>query len=391
MTLFSLPVAPTRAAAVPIGFKSFHGRALHVPVARRPRSAGRTASSSTTACRQRQAWDDLADAVGNVPSGKRARDAASAPAGSLRRQLADGGFPLLVEALPPRGTSELDGWAASFAALAGRLPGRIAAFSPFGNGNRAGSLASAALLERRTGGDLLGACALGVRQVLAVTGDPAPHSPHQHPHIPASPDAAAAPEHIDPAFRRAVFNFDSFKLISLMARLRDEGLGFDGTPAAVPPELLVGAAANPCGPPSPEDQARRTAAKIAAGADFFATQPVLDAAAFAAFHAALRDLGVPERSYFIAGVPICTSVAKTRNMLQAWTASPPGAEWAWAREVEDRAEFRRRGRALAVQQARLLREAFGADGVLLYPLCAGEADLLESVEEVAAALSAPAS
>jgi methionine synthase / methylenetetrahydrofolate reductase(NADPH) len=102
--------------------------------------------------------------------------------------------------------------------------------------------------------DLLGAHAVGLRNVLAVTGDP--------PKMGTYPDATA------------VFDIDSIGLISFI-QLLNRGLDFAGQPIGGQTALFVGAGCNP-GHIDPELEAERFRRKVDAGAEFFFSQPVFD-------------------------------------------------------------------------------------------------------------------
>jgi homocysteine S-methyltransferase len=109
--------------------------------------------------------------------------------------------------------------------------------------------------------DLLGAHAMGLRNVLLVTGDP--------PRVGDYPDATA------------VYEVDSIGLTNLVAKL-NRGQDIGGQPIGQPTAFHIGVAANP-GAFDVEQEIRRFAYKIDAGAEFAITQPVFDVAALRAF------------------------------------------------------------------------------------------------------------
>ena len=125
-------------------------------------------------------------------------------------------------------------------------------------------------------GDLLGAWALGVRNLLAVTGDP--------PKLGNYPDATA------------VFDVDSIGLVHILSRL-NRGLDAAGGPIGEPTGFFVAVGANP-GAIDPDHEAERLRAKIDAGAECVITQPVFDPAVLARFLGRAAHLPVP----VIAGV-----------------------------------------------------------------------------------------
>ena len=102
--------------------------------------------------------------------------------------------------------------------------------------------------------DLMGAHAVGLRNILAVTGDP--------PKMGTYPDATA------------VFDIDSVGLINFIQRM-NRGLDFSGEPIGGQTALFVGAGCNP-GAIDPEFEAERFGRKVEAGAEYFFSQPVFD-------------------------------------------------------------------------------------------------------------------
>jgi methylenetetrahydrofolate reductase (NADPH) len=130
-------------------------------------------------------------------------------------------------------------------------------------------------------GDLLGASALGVKNVLCLTGD----------------DVTAG----DQPEAKRVFDFDSLHLLRTARIMRDQGIFLSGRKLRVAPRLFLGAAENPFAPPV-HWRAQRLAKKAEAGADFVQTQYVFDVKVFREFMARVRDLGAHERIYILAGV-----------------------------------------------------------------------------------------
>ena len=112
-------------------------------------------------------------------------------------------------------------------------------------------------------GDLLGAAAMGVRNVLCLTGD----------------DVTAG----DQPEAKRVFDFDSIQLLRTAKIMRDEGMFLSGRKLTTPPRYLLGAAANPFVPPF-DWRPLRLAKKIAAGADFIQTQYCFDVPRLVALH-----------------------------------------------------------------------------------------------------------
>jgi len=130
-------------------------------------------------------------------------------------------------------------------------------------------------------GDLLGAAALGVKNVLCLTGD----------------DVTAG----DQPEAKRVFDFDSLQLLRTITILRDQGMFLSGRKLTTPPRVFLGAAENPFAPPL-DWRPHRLAKKIEAGAEFIQTQYVFDVEVFRKFMARVRDLGLHQRAYLLAGV-----------------------------------------------------------------------------------------
>ena len=130
-------------------------------------------------------------------------------------------------------------------------------------------------------GDLLGAAAMGVRNVFCITGD----------------DVSVG----DQPEAKRVFDFDSIQLLRTARMMRDESVFLSGRKLTTPPRLFLGAAANPFVPPY-DWRPLRLAKKIAAGADFIQTQYCFDVPRFQKFMQRVRDLGLHEKAFILVGV-----------------------------------------------------------------------------------------
>ncbi len=138
--------------------------------------------------------------------------------------------------------------------------------------------------------DLLGAYALGVRNLLCLTGDHQSFGNH-----PTS---------------KNVFDLDSIQLLQMMAGLRDGKRFLCGEEVkGQEPRFFLGAAANPFADPF-DFRPYRLAKKVAAGADFIQTQLIYNVPRFAEYMERVRRLGLHEKVYILAGVgPIKTAGA----------------------------------------------------------------------------------
>ena len=142
--------------------------------------------------------------------------------------------------------------------------------------------------------DLLGAYALGMRNLLCLSGD--------HQRFGNHPTA------------KNVFDMDSIQLIQMVAQMRDShvfqcGDEFKGQE----PRFFVGAAAAPFADPL-DFRPYRLAKKVQAGADFIQTQLIYDIDAFKVYMEKVRALGLHERTYILAGVGPLKSPGMARYM-----------------------------------------------------------------------------
>jgi len=141
--------------------------------------------------------------------------------------------------------------------------------------------------------DVLGIAALGINNMLCLTGD------HQrfgnHP------------------FAKGVYDLDSVQLVKMVKDMRDEKKFQCGEAMAVEPHLFIGAAENPFADPF-EFRAARLAKKVGAGADFIQTQIIYNVNKFAEWMKMVRDRGLHERVKILAGVAPIKSVGAAKYM-----------------------------------------------------------------------------
>ncbi|MCF6247568.1 MAG: methylenetetrahydrofolate reductase [Desulfobacula sp.] len=129
--------------------------------------------------------------------------------------------------------------------------------------------------------DILGAYAMGIRNMLCLSGDHQTFGNH--------PDA------------KNVHDIDSMQLIAMVKKMRDQGKFLNGEDIDVPPKMFIGAAANPFADPY-EYRVYRLANKIKAGADFIQTQCIFNMEKFRDFMKKTVDMGLHEKCYILAGV-----------------------------------------------------------------------------------------
>jgi methylenetetrahydrofolate reductase (NADPH) len=141
--------------------------------------------------------------------------------------------------------------------------------------------------------DVLGIAALGINNMLCLTGD--------HQKFGNHPTA------------KGVYDLDSIQLVKMVKDMRDDKKFQCGEAMAVEPHLFIGAAENPFADPF-EFRVPRLAKKVAAGADFIQTQIVYNVDKFAEWMKMVRDRGLHERVKILAGVAPVKSVGAAKYM-----------------------------------------------------------------------------
>jgi methylenetetrahydrofolate reductase (NADPH) len=141
--------------------------------------------------------------------------------------------------------------------------------------------------------DLLGAAALGIRNILCLSGDHGRWGDH-----PAA---------------KSVYDLDSTHLIRLARNLVEHSCLDNGRLISPPPRFFVGAAANPFAPPY-DYRPFRLAKKIAAGACFVQTQLIYNVERFRTYMEQVQALGLHEKAYILAGVGPLKSVRQASHM-----------------------------------------------------------------------------
>lgn len=142
--------------------------------------------------------------------------------------------------------------------------------------------------------DLLGAAALGAKNLLCLTGD------HQ--------------KFGDHPMAKGVFDVDSVQLIRMAKILRDEKKFQSGQELkASEPRFFIGAAENPFADPF-QYRAVRLAKKIAAGADFIQTQIIYNVEKFRTWMKMVTDMGLHEKAFILAGVAPLKSAGMAKHM-----------------------------------------------------------------------------
>jgi len=141
--------------------------------------------------------------------------------------------------------------------------------------------------------DVLGAVALGINNILCLSGD--------HQKFGNHPTA------------KNVFDIDSIQLIQTLKVMRDEKKFICGEDISGEVPIYIGAAANPFADPF-EFRVTRLAKKVKAGADFIQTQAIYDVAKFSKWMEIVRNQGLDEQVHILAGIIPIRSVGMARYM-----------------------------------------------------------------------------
>ena len=207
--------------------------------------------------------------------------------------------------------------------------------------------------------DILGAAALGIRNCLCIAGD--------HQSFGAAGKLKGHPG------AKNVYDVDSIQLLSILKKMRDEGLQEGGDPLEAPTPLFIGAAWTPMGDPV-DFRVVRLAKKVAAGADFIQTQGIYDVKGFAEIMKGVRQRGLHEQTAILAGI----IVPKSAGMLRYMNSSVAGVsvpeeliqrfpktkkDASLAEKKEARAESEEIGKRIAVELIEQVRQIKGVRGV----------------------------
>ncbi|RIK86877.1 MAG: 5,10-methylenetetrahydrofolate reductase [Hyphomicrobiales bacterium] len=189
-------------------------------------------------------------------------------------------------------------------------------------------------------GDVLGAAAMGVMNILCLTGDG----------VQAGDQPGAKP----------VFDLDCMSLLQTVRTMRDEARFLSGRNLTTPPAVFLGAAINPFAPPY-DFRPLRLAKKIAAGAQFVQSQYCFDVAMFRDYMARVRDLGLHESCFILCGVGPLASARTARWM----RSNVPGVHIpdAVVARLEGAADQKQEGKRLCIDIIDEVKEIEGVAGI----------------------------
>ena len=141
--------------------------------------------------------------------------------------------------------------------------------------------------------DILGAASFGINNILCLSGD--------HQVFGDCPEG------------QNVFDLDSMQLLQTVRHMRDNGKFLSGDEIKKPPVMFAGAAANPFAEPF-KIRVPRLAKKIAAGAEFIQTQCIYNLDRFEEWMSGVRERGLHEKVYILAGITPMKSLGMARYM-----------------------------------------------------------------------------
>ena len=188
--------------------------------------------------------------------------------------------------------------------------------------------------------DILGAAALGIRNVLCLSGD--------HQKFGSHPQA------------KNVYDLDAIGLIQALKSMRDEKKFLSGDSLTVSPQLYIGAVENPYADPY-EFRAIRLAKKIEAGCDFIQTQGVFNVKKFRDWMKIVRDSGLDGKVHILAGVIPIKSAGMARYMRDYVSGVSLPDEI--VSRMEDAKDPKEEGTRICVEIIEQLKEIEGIHGI----------------------------
>ncbi|MBB5347952.1 methylenetetrahydrofolate reductase [Desulfoprunum benzoelyticum] len=189
--------------------------------------------------------------------------------------------------------------------------------------------------------DILGAASFGINNVLCLSGD--------HQSFGDNPQA------------QNVFDLDSMQLVQTVRRMRDEGRFLSGDEIKVPPNMFVGAAANPFADPF-KIRVPRLAKKIAAGAEFIQTQCIYNVEKFELWMQGVRDRGLHDKVFILAGITPMRSVGMAKYLRKSVPGMDVPEELIKRLSGVEKEKQAAEGITIAVETIQRLKEVKGVAG-----------------------------
>jgi methylenetetrahydrofolate reductase (NADH) len=190
--------------------------------------------------------------------------------------------------------------------------------------------------------DILGATALGIKNVLCLSGD--------HQRFGDHPEG------------KNVFDLDSVQLLATFKKMRDEKKFLNDKELEGAPEIFIGAASNPFADPF-EYRVHRLAKKIAAGADFIQTQCIYNMDKFREFMKQAVDMGLHQKAYILAGITPMKSVGMANYMAKFVPGMDVPPEVVKRLKGVDKKDQGAEGIKMAIEQIEEMKEMEGVAGV----------------------------
>ena len=298
---------------------------------------------------------------------------------NLEKVLDSGRFAITTEAGPPKGTSptviQRKGELLRFCCDAVNMTDNQTAIV------RMSSLAGCILLKQQSvdpvmqivcrdrnriaiQSDVLGAVALGIGNILCLSGD--------HQKFGNHPTA------------KNVFDIDSIQLIQTLKNMRDEKKFLSGEDITGEVPLFIGAAANPYADPF-EFRVVRLAKKVKAGADFIQTQAVYDVAKFARWMEMVTERGLDKEVHILAGLIPIRSVGMARYMRDYVSGVSVPDEI--ITRMEQAKNAKEEGARIILEVIEQLKEIPGIHGIHI--MAVGWEDIIPEIVEKAGLLPRP--
>ncbi|KJS15412.1 MAG: methylenetetrahydrofolate reductase [Hoeflea sp. BRH_c9] len=189
-------------------------------------------------------------------------------------------------------------------------------------------------------GDVLGGAAMGVGNILCLTGDG----------VQAGDQPGAKP----------VFDLDCMSLLETIRIMRDNGKFLSGRKLTTPPQVFLGAAINPFAPPY-DFRPHRLAKKIAAGAQFVQSQYCYDVPMFRTYMQKVRELGLTDQCFILCGVGPLAS-ARTAKWMRANVPGVHIPDHIIAR-LEGATDQKKEGKQICIDIINEVKEIDGVSGI----------------------------
>lgn len=212
--------------------------------------------------------------------------------------------------------------------------------------------------------DVLGALALGIGNILCLSGD--------HQKFGNHPSA------------RGVFDIDSIQLIQVLKNIRDEKKFICGEDVSGETSIFIGAAANPFADPF-EFRVTRLAKKVMAGADFIQTQAVYDIDRFRKWMEMVCDHGLDKQVHILAGIIPIRSVGMARYMSEY--VSGVTIPEKMLKRMEEAEDAKAEGVKIPLEIIEEIKEIPGVHGIHI--MAVGWEDIVPEIVETAGLLPRP--